>query len=183
MLLREKGGRIMTSVQRENMRPTLFQEIMYLLIKIGFVLLVFALVLTFIFGAMRYNADNMNPAIYEGDLLLFYRLDHNYAQKDVVVLRHQHVLQVQRIVAVAGDEVNITKEGLMVNGSYQQEDHIYYKTKRYVSKVKFPIRLGENQVFVLSDQRTQATDSRIYGPVSTKEILGKVICDIRRRNI
>ena len=77
-------------------------------------LLVFALALTFIFGAIRYNSNNMNPAIYEGDLLLFYRLNRNYSQKDVVVLRHHHVPQVQRIVAVAGDVVNITKEGLMV---------------------------------------------------------------------
>lgn len=77
-------------------------------------LLVFALALTFIFGAMRYNSNNMNPAIYEVDLLLFYRLNRNYSQKDVVVLRHHRVLQVQRIVAVAGDAVNITKEGLMV---------------------------------------------------------------------
>ena len=84
--------------QEEITRPTLFQEIVYLLIKIGFVLLVLALALTFIFGAMRYNSNNMNPAIYEGDLLLFYRLNRNYSQKDVVVLRHHRVLQVQRIV-------------------------------------------------------------------------------------
>ena len=53
----------------------------------------------------------------------------------------------------------------------------------YQEGITFPVTLQEGQVFVLADDRRQAEDSRIYGPVNRSAVLGKVIGLIRRRNL
>ena len=86
-------------------------------------------------------------------------------------------------MAVEGDTVDISEDGLIINGSLQQEDNIYEDTQRYEEGIDFPITLQEDEIFLLGDSRENATDSRIFGPVKTNETLGKVIMILRRRGI
>ena len=71
----------------------------------------------------------MYPNIKDGDLVVYYRLDKNYTARDLTVLDYQGSRQVRRVIAVAGDTVDITEDGLLVNGSPQQEPGIYEKQK------------------------------------------------------
>lgn len=169
--------------EKQKRPPTLFQEIMYLLIKIAVIIAAAAAVFTFLFGALRYNNGNMEPSVKEGDLVLFYRLDRSYIASETLVMKYEGEWQVQRVVAVAGDTVDITEEGLLINGALQQDSNIYEETKRYVSDVEFPLTVPEGSVFVLSDSREDATDSRIFGCVSTKDTYGTVTAIFRRRNL
>ena len=75
-------------------------------------------------------------------------------------------MQARRVLAAAGDEVDITEEGLFINGSLQQEHDIYEETIRYVTGIEFPLMVGEGQVFVLGDGRENAIDSRVYGCIN-----------------
>jgi signal peptidase I len=79
--------------------------------------------------------------------------------------------------------VNVTENGLTINGAFQQELNIYEATRRYAEGAELPVTLGEAQVFVLGDSRSNATDSRIYGAVNTNDTLGTVIAVVRRRNL
>jgi len=79
--------------------------------------------------------------------------------------------------------VDITEDGLLINGALQQEPDIFRNTLRYEGGVSFPLTVPEGQVFVLGDNRMDATDSRMYGCVEIKESLGKVIAVIRCRDI
>ena len=126
----------------------------------------------------------MAPAIKDGDLVLFYRYTNaGYLPQDVVVMVIDGRMQVRRVVATASDTVDITEDGLMINGSLQHEPEIYQETERYQEGVGFPLTVPEGQVFVLSDSRIGATDSRIYGCVKIEDTLGKVMTVIRRRSI
>jgi len=161
----------------------LLKDVLSLLIKIAVILAVVLLVFTFMFGLHRGADASMAPAVKDGDLVLFYRLDKTYAAGDVLLLTSQEQKQVRRVVATAGDTVDITEEGLLVNGALQQEPEIYEETQRYEGGAAFPLTVGEGQVFVLGDARENATDSRIYGAVNVKDTLGKVIAVLRRRNL
>lgn len=169
--------------RQERQPPSLLQEVLLLLFKIGAALMVLVLLFTFLFGIFRNADDSMAPGFREGDLVMFYRLDKAYTASDTLVVEYEGKKQVRRVVAVAGDTVDITEEGLLINGSLQEERRIYEDTKRYAQGIDFPVTLKEGEVFLLGDSREHAEDSRIYGPVPVKDTLGKVMTLIRRRDL
>lgn len=159
------------------------QELLFLLLKIATICVLFLLVFTVLFGITRNQDASMDPSIKDGDLVIFDRLDKKYIKSDVLVLKFQNQVQTRRVIAVAGDEVDISEEGLIINGSLQQERGILEKTFRYDTGVEFPLKVGEGEVFVMGDAREHSTDSRVYGSVKIKDTLGKVMTIIRRRGI
>ena len=163
--------------------PALLKDVLSLLLKIAVILTVVLLAFTFMFGLCRYTEASMAPAVKDGDLVLYYRLDKTYAAGDVLLLTFQGQKQVRRVVATAGDTVDITEDGLMINGALQQEPEIYQQTQRYAEGATFPLTVGEGQVFVLGDARENATDSRVYSAVDIKDTMGKVITILRQRSI
>ena len=168
---------------KKQAAPSLLWELGALLTKIAIISLGFVLIFSFIYGIHRNTDPDMNPMIKDGDLILFYRLDRDYAINDLLLLDFMGERQVRRVVANAGDTVDITEDGLIINGARQHEPEIYQQTWRYSSGITFPLTVGEGQVFVLGDARENASDSRIYGPINTTDTLGTVITVIRRRSL
>ena len=162
---------------------SVWRDIGLLGIKVAAISIAFVLIFTFFYGFHRNIDPGMNPAIKDGDLILFYRLSGDYTSGDLVLLDFEGERQVRRVVAIAGDVVDINEQGLVINGSIQQEHDIIGETHRYLDGITFPITVGDGQVFVLGDARENAADSRIYGPVDTKNIRGRVMTVIRRRNL
>jgi len=171
-------------LQQEKLVKRLFKDLFLLIVKIAFIVLIFILLSTFIFGIIRYEDPSMIPAIKDGDLVIFNRYTENgYQVRDAIVLKRDGQAQVRRVVAKEGDVVDITEDGLIINGALQHEPEIYQETKRYQEGVEFPLTVPAGQVFVLGDSRKGAADSRIYGCVKTEETLGKVMTIVRRRGI
>lgn len=168
---------------RKNKNASLLREFISLSVKIAVIAGIAAAIFNFVYG-LHYNIEpGMNPAIKDGDLVMYYRWNKNYRADDLIVLTFQGKKQVRRVVAMSGDTVDITKEGLFINGALQHEPGIYQETIRYADGIEFPVTLGEGQVFVLGDARANATDSRIYGPVNVQNTHGTVITTLRRRNL
>jgi len=165
-------------------KPPIWRDLLFLLVRIASILLAFVLLFTFLFGIIRYQEPSMAPAIKDGDLVIFYRYTKSgYLPQDAIALKIDGKKQIRRVVAAAGDMVDITENGLVINGALQQEPGIYQITERYAEGVDFPLTVPEGQVFVLGDNRAGATDSRIYGCVRVKDTLGKVMTVIRRRSV
>ena len=173
------------------------QDIVQLLLKIAFIILAVFLIFTFLYGIVRINDVSMKPAIKDGDLVMYYRLDKRFISGDVAVFEADGRTTTGRVVAVAGDTVDITKNGLKINGAEQISQDIYFDTTQFKDGsrsrlppclhwkdgVDFPVTVGSGQVFILGDNRPQASDSRIYGCIDIKDVKGKVIAIIRSRGI
>jgi signal peptidase I len=168
---------------RSRGQPSVLRELLSLLIKIAVICAVGVLAFTFIYGLLRNSDPDMTPALKDGDLVMFYRLDKDYAAGDLAVLAYRGERQVRRVVAIAGDTVDITEDGLLVNGALQQEFEIYEKTERYAEGIALPVTVSEGAVFVLGDSRENATDSRVYGEVKIEDTQGTVVAIARRRGL
>jgi len=169
-------------IQAKSYTPSVWRELGGLGIKIAIICIATVLTFTFLYGFHRNVDPDMTPMVKSGDLVLFYRLGRDYAIGDLLLLDFQGERQVRRVVAREGDTVDITENGLVINGSIQQEPEIFEETWQYENGISFPITVGAGQVFVLGDAREGATDSRVYGPINVEDTLGTVITIIRRRN-
>lgn len=169
--------------KKKSQTQRLFGDILWLLIKVMFICTAAILLFTFMFGIYRNTEPSMNPAIKDGDLVIYYRLDREYDISDVIVAEYQGKEIALRVVAAAGDEVDIRDGGLYVNGARQAERNIFKTTDRYTDGADFPLTVPKGKVFALGDNRTDATDCRIFGPISIADTKGTVMSLIRRRGI
>ena len=163
------------------------RDYQYFLLRLIILLLLLWVLFFKLIGVIRMPTGDMYPRIDAGDLVMFYRLDTNPSAQDVVALRRTvptlsgEQTMVLRVVAVAGDTVEVTETGfLKINGNVMDERNIFYPTPRYENYVEYPLTLEEGECFALADSRNGGTDSRFFGPVLNSEILGTVITIVRR---
>lgn len=169
-------------IQKEPLSP-LCKDILFLLSKIAILAVFLMILFCGVFGIYRCSDQTMSPACKESDLVIIYRLEHHFHPSDVIVLEKNGERQIRRVIAVAGDVVDITEDGLVVNGNIQQEPDIFKETLPYKEGIDFPFTVPVDEYFVLGDNRLGSVDSRIYGSVPQDEIKGIVITLLRRRGI
>lgn len=135
-----------------------------------------------VFLITQASGNDMFPAVKDGDLVIAFRLQRNYAKNDVVVYKADGKNHIGRIAARETDVVTLDDSGsLLVNGT-NQAGEIMYPT--YAKEgIEYPYRVAEGQVFILGDYRTQAKDSRDYGSIEQKNVKAKVITILRRRGL
>jgi signal peptidase I len=80
---------------------------------------------------------------------------------------------VKRVIGVAGDEVDIKDGYVYLNGKKLEES--YAKGETMPKEFKLPFKVGENELFVLGDNRLVSKDSRKFGPIDYKQVDGKAI--------
>lgn len=151
-----------------------------LLIKITVLTIIVVIVLTWILGLHRMTGNNMFPFVKDGDLCIAYKLD-DYTTGDVVLYRNDEgKMKLGRIVAVGGQSVDFPKDGGYTVDGYQPSEEITYQTFG-ADGVKYPIDVGEDEVFIMNDFRSDTDDSRQFGCVKKSDIDGKLLFLIRRR--
>ncbi len=122
-------------------------------------------------------SESMEPTLRPGDHVLVEKLSYRFGapeRGDLVVFRTpEDALAVKRIVALAGDRVAIEDGVLAVNGRLQKEAYVDH---RQVDSVYFgPVVVPRGDVFVLGDNRADSHDSRDYGAVPRRSLIGRVL--------
>ena len=153
-----------------------------LLLRILFLVLAGAVLLSSVFLITQVSGNDMFPAVKDGDLVIGFRLQQEYAKNDVVVYTAGGRTHIGRIAARATDVVTLDDSGtLLVNGTAQSGE-IMYPT--YAKEgIEYPYRVPEGHVFILGDYRTQTKDSRDFGAIPLENVRGKVITILRRRGL
>lgn len=149
-------------------------------------ILIMAVILWIAFTQVFYltgaRGTDMYPAVLDGDILLGYRLEKSYSKNDVVAATVNGKEVIGRVVAAAGDSVDITEDGLLYVNGTQQTGEIAFPTQPREGAT-YPITVPEGCIYLLGDYRTHTTDSRDYGPVETKAVKAKIVSILRRRGI
>ena len=126
------------------------------------------MLLTQVYLVTQASGSEMFPAVKDGDLVLGIRLEKDYAKNDVVVYERSGTLRVGRVLARGGDIVTLSESGVVeVNGSAQGGGILYPTYPK--SLLSYPYAVPEDSVFILGDCRTQAEDSRDFGPAISTE--------------
>lgn len=168
-----------TALPKDNF----FWTVMGFVIKIGWITLFIVLMLCFVVGIRTNSGINMSPKFQDRDILVYYRLTQKFTADDVVVfVNDKNYSIVGRVVAVEGDTVDITADGLKINGYYHNDNYAVGDTLPFKNGITFPVTLQKDEYFILFDDRSKSGDSRTVGVVAKKNIKGKVILSLRYRD-
>ena len=122
---------------------------------------------------------SMSPTYREGQRLVVSRRAFRRRQParfDVVLLAAPHGEDredLKRIVGLPGEEVTLVDGVLMVDGNRTDEPHLVVAPDARGGS--FDWRPGHDEYVVLGDNRSRSNDSRDYGVVALRQIVGPVV--------
>ena len=165
----------------------------------------------FVYEAFRIPTSSMSPTILPGDRILARKLltrDHVPKRGDLIVYRNPTPTGatkfIGRVVAVAGDHLEIRGERLFINGKELERDRVPDESLKFLGEQvngrvafeensgrrylvaygdskdggraqgDFDATIPERHVFVLGDNRDRAKDSRHFGSIHLADIVGYV---------
>ena len=124
---------------------------------------------------LRITGTSMEPQFMPGDILVAYKTD-NLKRGEICTFYYNNKLIVKRVIALGGDTVDISEDGLVsVNGNELNEPYVQKNTLG-LCDLEFPFEVPLGQMFLLGDNRETSVDSRStdFGCISVEEVLGKV---------
>ena len=125
-------------------------------------------------------SESMEPTLQISDRVLVNRLVYHFRepQRGDVIVFHPPGSDspepfIKRVVAVGGDTVAVHDGKLWVNGEAQTEP--YLKDQKILDD--YPeVKIAPGFVWAMGDNRNNSGDSRVFGPVSEKLIVGEAFC-------
>jgi signal peptidase I len=89
--------------------------------------------------------------------------------------QHQHTETfIKRVVGIPGDRLSVIGNRVYINGKRQNEPFIRAGTPcDSVCNMRVPVTIPRDHYFMMGDNRGESEDSRVWGPVPRKWIIGK----------
>lgn len=123
---------------------------------------------------------SMEPNLSEREQLLMEKITYRFRDPerfDVVVFPFEEgVYYIKRIIGLPGEMVQIIDGKVHINGEPLADDQFGMESVENPGKAEEPIILGDNEYFLLGDNRNNSLDSRyeVVGNIKREEILGRV---------
>lgn len=127
----------------------------------------------------RVQGESMLPAFHHGDLLHVVPRSWafgGYRRGDVVVAKSPAVpgeYWIKRVIGLPGEFITVNANGgVLIYDSVLSEP--YVSTARTISESNLPWWCEGDEYFLMGDNRTDSYDSRRFGPVASRSIVGRV---------
>jgi len=171
-------------METKTVQKTSTKEFVVELVKI--ILISLAIIVPiryFLFQPFFVRGDSMEPNFSDGQYLIVDEISYRFEKPkrgDVVILKYPKDPSqyfIKRIIALPGERLEIFdgsvkiynqdhSEGVLVDESYLPAD---LKTPG-----KIDYKVNNDEYFVLGDNRKASSDSRIWGPLPEKNLIGRV---------
>ncbi len=137
-----------------------------------------ALVRLFVFEPFYIPSQSMEPTLLPRDRIIVNKLAYKFhppQRGDIVVFKYPYDPSrdfIKRIVAFGGETVAIRQSHVFINGVRLEEPYLPY----HAPVPNFgPIRVPRDHYFVMGDNRSNSDDSRFWGPLNKKYLVGKAV--------
>lgn len=163
-------------LQRERYRirfRSTLRSTVYALITVAAVAV---LVATLLLPVLQIYGSSMTPTLTDGDIVLSLK-EADFQRQDIIAFYYNNKILVKRVIARAGEWVNIDEEGnVTVNGEPLEEPYVMDKSLGECD-IQLPYQVPEGRLFVMGDHRSVSVDSRssAVGCVAEEQIVGKLI--------
>lgn len=131
------------------------------------------------------EGESMYPTFESGDYLIVDELSYRFSEPergDVIVFRfpgNESIFYIKRIIGLPGEtvsidrgEVSITREdGTIIQ---LEEPYVIAEDATYTARTI----VGPNEYFVMGDNRPRSSDSRVWGLLPEREIMGRAFLQL-----
>ena len=161
----------------KNVVKEIFSTILYILV----VLLGTYLLITFVGQRTYVSGSSMEPTLSNNYQLIMDKISYRFSEPqrfDIIVFPFQYAektFYVKRIIGLPGETVQIDLQGnIYINGQILNEDY-GKETINFAGLAVEPITLGDDEYFVMGDNRNNSSDSRdpSVGNIRRSNIIGK----------
>ena len=140
-------------------------------------------VITFIGQRTLVSGDSMETTLSDGDNLIVDKISYRFKEPerfDIIVFPFHYdyskeTYYIKRIIGLPGETVQIDEDGtIYINGKALKESYgnrVIEADRRGVAAES--VTLGDDEYFVLGDNREVSLDSRVYGAYNKSDIKGK----------
>jgi len=162
------------SAWRENLESLLWAAAIALAIR------------TFIIAPFKIPSGSMRTTLLEGDRILVNKFIYHFRQPrrgDIIVFRFPTEPKrpfIKRLVGLGGDQVELRDGSVIVNGQ-PLAGYGAFETRTYVNQGQFggngqAVQVPSGELFVLGDNSASSHDSRFWGFVPRRLLIGQAIC-------
>lgn len=172
-----------------------FKKNLYDIITVIFIMLLFITIV----GQFAFTVgDSMNNTLENGDLLITEKItknfkDNNYERFDIIIFNQSiekdnnwvqrniglsnNKMYIKRIIGLPGEKIKINDGKIYINGEELEENYgKEIMEDGGIAAIEF--KLGDDEYFVLGDNRNNSLDSRYIGPVPKYKIISHAIFDV-----
>jgi len=129
------------------------------------------------------KGESMEPNFYDSEYLVIDEISYRFHMPnrgDVVVIRnpqHESDFLIKRVIGLPGDRIEIINGEVNVfsvesPSGVTLEESVYLPAGTRTLGT-YDVQLGPDEYYVLGDNREESLDSRVFGPIVRREIIGR----------
>jgi signal peptidase I len=160
-------------------QESFWKEIFKLMILALVVVIPFRL---FIAQPFIVEGASMDPTFKSGQYLIVDKLSYQFKTPErgsVLIFKYPNNPKkffIKRVIGLPGEKVTIENgEVIITNKENPEGFSVEEPYVRFSSDENFSLTLKETEYFVLGDNRLNSADSRVWGPVPEKNIIGRPV--------
>jgi len=183
--------------QSSRRRRALLREIISTAVVLVLVVVLAFGLISFVFQSYQVSGPSMQTTLHNGNHLIVWKVPRTWARitghpyvpqrGDIIVFNEpglnidgsDNPQLIKRVIGLPGDRVVVRNGTITIynkahpNGFNPDKTLPYHKAIGYTAG-DLDITLNQNQIFVCGDNRSDSTDSRVFGPIELNNIVGKL---------
>jgi len=171
--------------KKEELKKKVIKELLSWLIYFAVVLTSTYLIITFVGQRTHVQGESMYSTLHDQDNLIVDKISYRFKDPerfDIIVFPYRYeekTYYIKRVIGLPGETVQIIDGYIYINDELLEEDY-GREVMEYSGRAEAQVTLGEDEYFVLGDNRNRSSDSRVdeVGNIHKDEIIGRAFVRI-----
>lgn len=159
---------------------SILRELGSWLLYLLFVVVFSFIIITYVGQRTRVDGQSMETTLHNNDNLIVDKISYRFRDPkrfEIIVFPYQYrenTYYIKRIIGLPGETVQVIGGYVYIDGE-QLDEHYGNEVMESPGIAEDPITLGEDEYFVLGDNRNHSSDSRdaTVGVLHRKDLLGR----------
>ena len=173
--------------EQETEQKNVWKELLEMVLYLVIALVAALLIVKFVGQRTQVDGSSMNPTLYDKENLILDKISYHFRDPerfDIIVFPFEEDGEethfIKRIIGLPGETVQIIDGYVYINGELLESDIYGKEVMEYEGRAAEPITLGDDEYFVLGDNRNNSRDSRFeeVGNIKRGGITGRAFLRI-----